>query len=388
MPRALAARALALTMQKDPDLVVAEIVLRDVLAKDPNMVDALNWLAGALRAQGKHAEADSTLEKAARLDPLHGAIAVNVASASARRGDFETAERRLLRLLELPQPGFAPYWVLEVHYRRVGRLRDMNVLSRQQLLAVDHERYYGLIDSYALLGLWDQSSYWAERMKADDPEYLWAKFASSFVPWYRGRYREALDEWDKVLDGMGSTLADMPRMGALMYGELQALAGDFDGAVDTLQPLVGPPKRFNYNDMHWTETPALHALAWSYQQTGLPENAQTMLESAERQLGETQRLGLLHDSYDLFFYARNALLMGDHELALERLQQAVAAGWRDYYAEVSDPRWARLRDNPDYQALMAEVKADVDRQRAEVERIDASEDLPAQLDQAQAARRR
>jgi tetratricopeptide (TPR) repeat protein len=327
------------------------------------------------------------MEKAARLDPLHAAVALNVAGASARKGDFETAERRLLRLLELPQPGFGSYWILENHYRRVGRLGDMNALSKQQALAVDNEIYFGLIDSYALLGLWEQSSYWAERMKAEAPEYLWAKFASSFVPWYRGRYQEALDEWDKALDGMGKTLAEMPRMGAFMYGELQALAGDFDGAIETLQPLVGPPKRFNYNDMHWSETPALHGLAWSYQQTGLPEKAQSMLESLEQQLGETERLGQLHESQHLFFFARNALLMGDHELALKRLQQAVAAGWRDYHGEVSDPRWAGLRENPDYQALMAEVKTDVDRQRAEVERIDAGEDFPVLLDQARTARR-
>jgi hypothetical protein len=36
---------------------------------------------------------------------------------------------------------------------------------------------------------------------------------------------------------------------------------------------------------------------------------------------------------------------------------------------------------------MAEVKADLDRQRAEVERIDAEEDFPSKLDAALAARR-
>jgi hypothetical protein len=36
---------------------------------------------------------------------------------------------------------------------------------------------------------------------------------------------------------------------------------------------------------------------------------------------------------------------------------------------------------------MAQVKADVDRQRAEVERIDAEEDFAAKFDQVQAARK-
>jgi hypothetical protein len=80
--------------------------------------------------------------------------------------------------------------------------------------------------------------------------------------------------------------------------------------------------------------------------------------------------------------------MGNDDLALERLEQAVEAGWRQYYINMHDPRWSTLTDDPRYQALMAEVKADVDRQRAEVERIDAQEDFPALLDQVRAARDR
>ena len=69
---------------------------------------------------------------------------------------------------------------------------------------------------------------------------------------------------------------------------------------------------------------------------------------------------------------------------LDRLERALRAGWRQYYVMRHDPRWAALADNPRYRALMAEVKADVDRQRAEVERIDAEEDFPALLDQVRA----
>ena len=52
-----------------------------------------------------------------------------------------------------------------------------------------------------------------------------------------------------------------------------------------------------------------------------------------------------------------------------------------------NPIWAPLADNPRYQALLAEVKADVDRQRAEVMRIDAEQDFPALLDRMRAQQR-
>ena len=67
----------------------------------------------------------------------------------------------------------------------------------------------------------------------------------------------------------------------------------------------------------------------------------------------------MHKSDILFFFALNTMLMGDHDLALDRFEMAVAAGWRDYYIHHHDPRWAAFKDNPRYQALMGEVKADV-----------------------------
>ena len=119
---------------------------------------------------------------------------------------------------------------------------------------------------------------------------------------------------------------------------------------------------------------------------GVPDKARALLESLDRDLHELRRNGLLHESAALYFFARNSLLMGQHDLALERLEQAFAAGWRDYYAHLADPRWAVLTEDPRHQALMVEVKADLDRQRIEVERIDAAEDFPAKLDRARASR--
>jgi hypothetical protein len=52
----------------------------------------------------------------------------------------------------------------------------------------------------------------------------------------------------------------------------------------------------------------------------------------------------------------------------------------------NDPYWASLESDPRYRALIATVKADVDRQRAEVERIDATDDFMARIDAALAAR--
>jgi hypothetical protein len=131
---------------------------------------------------------------------------------------------------------------------------------------------------------------------------------------------------------------------------------------------------------------ALHALAWSYMEEGAAEKGRSVLHSLDRELHDLRRRGVLHRSEDLYFFARNSLLLGEEDLALERLEKAIAAGWRNYYFHLADPRWAALRDDPRHQALLAEVKADLDRQRAEVERIDAEEDFPAKLDRVRSSR--
>jgi tetratricopeptide (TPR) repeat protein len=287
--------------------------------------------------------------------------------------------------LEIPQPAFNTYQTLRDFYWHTGRFVDMNAVAKRQVLTLGRH-YMGLSFSYALMGLWDQASYWDARTMVDT-NWFWAKFfGPTSVPYLQGRYRDSLVEWDKALTTAGTTLSEMPHLVTWLYGDTQALAGDFGGAIRNMEPLIGTARPISLAELEAFERDALHSLIWSYQQIGMPDRARPLLESLERQLEEKQGLGLLHMSNDLFFYARNALLMGEKDLALERLEQAVEAGWRDYYVQQNDPRWTPVAEDPRYQALMAEVKADVDRQRAEVERIDAEEDFVAWLDAARAER--
>ncbi len=73
-------------------------------------------------------------------------------------------------------------------------------------------------------------------------------------------------------------------------------------------------------------------------------------------------------------------------MALDWLERAVAAGWRDYYLRQNDPYWASLADDPRFRAQMEIVRKDIERQRAEIARIDAAEDFVAKVDAAMSAR--
>jgi TolB-like protein/Flp pilus assembly protein TadD len=367
LPRALAARGLLLL---DSDLEGAEEVLRQVLAEDPNMVDAINWLSSALAGQGKVDEAMEWFQRALRIDPMHPAIAANLADGYLDGGQVVKAETILLRLGELPEPnGMVLSHLIEL-YRLTGRFAQM--LRHAERLALDPffsgpfraYRYGVLAESYALLNDWEQVEHWAAQGLAPAPEKgsfersFWIRLHSEPDLW-RGRYMEAVEKHRGVMAAEGVPPEEME----LHYGVILALAGDHAAAQEVLAAVEITPDEFSDSQ----KLAAGQTLAWSYSVTDQVVKARPLLEEIDRRMAGIEASGRWRRSDGLYSYALNAVLMGNQDVALERLRRAVEAGWRDYYIHHHDPRWDALKADADYQALMADVKADVDRQRAEIE---------------------
>jgi len=377
LPRALAARGLLLNQQPDPDYAAAESVLRKVLETEPNMVDALNWMSTAVGQQGRNDESLAYLERALRIDPIHGVIGGNVAMNLEQRGEVERAEAILLRFIDLPNPTWGAIWRLAELYLATGRLVDENAMYKR-LALTGLVPDTGLALNYALLDLPDRARYWAERVERESQLELWAIVTRPLTLSWLGRYAEAVDAYRENLATRGMTLSDLTPWLESHMGRLQALAGDHVGAVATLAPLLTDSGADG--DFDDEEVEARWALAWSYVQLGAPDRAEQLLRPLKDRQQKMREQGLAHSSNALFATAQTALQLGAETLALDRFEAAVRAGWRQYYKYHHNPIWSTVADNPRYQALMAEVKADVDRQRAEVERIDAEEDFPALLD--------
>jgi len=65
--------------------------------------------------------------------------------------------------------------------------------------------------------------------------------------------------------------------------------------------------------------------------------------------------------------------------AAAALEDAFDAGWRDYYRSRNHPVWREAFRSPEFEPVMAKVKADLDRQRRLVEQADAKDDFRAEF---------
>jgi TolB-like protein len=382
-----AAQALLLMYREPHAIHEQEALLRRSLATDPNQADTLNWLSLVLERQGQHAEAAEALDRAARIDPLSPTINSNLAWREMRSGRFDDAERRLLRLLETPQPLIPVIIRLIELNSSTGRLeRNVEVGKRVMLLLIPHTGraggHFGLVQAYAELGMREHAEYWRAHYDREHPRiFLGRVFNIQNLALTSGQldYEEALQRYYAALEAAGMTKEQAPESTRQTYGVLQSLAGNHSAAIDILAPLVDV-------DAPQPETVVgslvSQALAWAYLQRGETDRAARLLERLERVFADLEERGQLHLGNDRADFALNALLLGDAPRALDLLEQAEKTGWRRYYATLRDPRWDGLREEPRFRAIMARVRADIDLQRARVEALEAEDDFEARLDAA------
>jgi TolB-like protein/DNA-binding winged helix-turn-helix (wHTH) protein/Tfp pilus assembly protein PilF len=376
LARALAAQSLLLNYRDFSAWADGggERILREALLSDPTLVDARAWLAKAVRIQeGRTAEAHRELEKAVPLDPLSPRVNFDLARYESYRGDFAAAEARLLRLMELPRPADIIYWGLWRLYVDSGRMAQAMAITQQyhrddagQGSASVGLPYSFVRDTYALVGAWERAEQWQDHFEREYPDNPLLRFDRASILVLQGRHQEALGLMRDTLAAHNLDVDALFFNFAMDLAYVLAVNGAYEESIRILEAL----------DLPITVTEGIKAhqwLAWTHQQAGQSARAAELLGILDHQFMLLQAEGYLRSPETIALHALNALLSGDAPIAVERLQQAVDAGWRDYYRAMHDPRWAPLRENPRFVALMAVVKQDLDLQRAEIEQMNAME---------------
>jgi tetratricopeptide (TPR) repeat protein len=358
--------------QERGDREGAEAAYRRAVQLSPNYVTALDWYGQLLLALGHADEALTLHRRAADLDPLSATNFENIGTDLSHMGRSEEALLWFEKALKL-DPGYAVgYAAIADHYQfAVGQLDEAFVWLAKGTSLDSGDPVNPAFMGWLFLDLGDLSKaeYWVSRSIELGPEGNWPNIALGLLHLYRND-EAALDYGREVLE------KSRPRRSALLllrdhelragrYAEARAL---YEKSFPEL--LTDDPKVDVRNFFH-----AIN-LALVLSKTGEQEQADRLLDRSFQQIQTISRLAF--NGYwidDVKIHA----LKGDKRKALSALREAIDEGWRSlwWYLLKQDPNLESLHDEPEFQAMVAEIEADMAEQLARVHEMQRSGELTA-----------
>jgi len=383
--------ALGLMLMAENRLAQSALSYRKALELDASLGFAYNTLAMALQRMGRHDEAQSTNQKGAAVDPLNPPLVANASNFESNAGNFDRAEQLLLRLTNLPQPPPLAFSSLDSLYDTWGQFaKGIANSKRFTRLHVSKDETFPLETlawAYGNLGMTEDADYWAGLALDNEPNGLDTLDFTFNLLRTRSANSELGAELLRLVDQTEfrvgehhpSTLAQFGLVNIqlgnfekgsqqLEYG-LRLFQADFNatelGSSFDIAAIRGDPTDWIY---------VTHILVNAWQQLGQSDEADTILQALTDRFGLEDRV--LHQA-----------LLGNTEGALHILQTMTGSGWSTYYGPgkyyeiINDPVWADTITAPEFQALLGEMKVEVDRQRAIVEAADAEHDFLAEMEE-------
>ena len=360
---------------KTGEYAEAEAAHLRAIELDPNYATTYHWYGDLLITYlHRFEEAVPLLERAREIDPLSPSINVTLGEAYAGLGRFDEAKRLYLKTIEIEPAYPSSYGKTGDLYRYVyGRL-DEAVRWRQRAAAKDPGSLVSLTTLgriYLDLGDDAQAEYWIDRAASLEPEHSRPIRALMALHRYRGEQTEALQAARRLLavsPGDNAALETFVSYG--LYEEaIRLFAPSYPDLSCDGEPVVS---RFSFR-------PAIN-LSLARQETGDRDCASILLDKALELTQTMPRLGFWgYGIADVELYARQ----GETRQALAALRRAIDEGWRTSWWSHGEqgPHTVSLQDDPEFKAMMEEVKADLATQLTRVREMDSRGDLAAAIDQ-------
>jgi tetratricopeptide (TPR) repeat protein len=218
------------------------------------------------------------------------------------------------------------------------------------------------------LGDPDRAEYWIKRTIELGPESFPSNLAMQLLALYRGDEAAALEHGRKAfaiwpLDPPALTLLRDQEVRAGRYTEARALYEEhFPELLSKRDPEVDLR---NYR--------AAINLALILSRTGEQEQADLLLNRSLQQVQRRPRLGSRgYGITDVQVYA----LREETQKALSALREAIDEGWREgWWWRLRRPDLESLHDEPEFQAMVAEIEADMAAQLARVREMERNGEL-------------
>jgi len=345
-------------------------LLERAVAMSPNSGDVLFMMAAGLSNQGRPEEALLYFEKALGIDPLAHEERVTYALALHRLGRFAETEAQLLKVIEFdPQRAYS-HLELGNLYWETGRLAEAVSLVRRALaLNPDGLGYAGILGRIHLdLGDVATAEHLISRIVTINPEAGQSLVGQMLLYAYAGDIEAAANMAASV---PGRYFLDLSlfvqRNADLAAGRAQAASARYQKRF---------PKLFS-DDLprfDWRNYRAAIDLYLVLQATGEPERARALLERCQSDISSMPIAGEYgKELADAEIFA----LLGDTDRALRALKKAFANGsrMRWWLWTERNPNLDSIRDEPEFHALIQEVKADMAAQLEQVRELERRGEL-------------
>ena len=372
---AYATLALSATYLGDPD--AANAAFQRALEIDPNYVSTHHWYSNFLRDYGHYDAGMKQIRDAIRLDPLSAVLHVNLGTVLYELGRPEEALAQFKKTIEMDVDIPLPYWCIAgIYWTHFGQLDEALIWFKQAL-----ERNPGNARITALIGLLyldlggeSEAEHWINTSLELQADGIFSNWAKEMLLLSQGESTQATNYAGKVLKqkpDWAISLADLRNQDLLM-----GLATDASARYEKQFPMLfqdDDPKidRFNVD--------AAINLGLVMTSLGRPARAQLLLDRS-LDYAESTSMPRLHwypVAYGIPQQVQIYALQGKTEKALEALRKAVDHGWRGlwWYWLEHDPNLDSIRDEPEFQAMVVEIKADMVAQLVRVRMMEASGEL-------------
>ena len=367
--------ALAVVLEIQGDSAGAMLAIERALKLDPNNADAVFRYADLLHDTGHIEQSLLEWEKAAQLDPLSPVMNDAYAWTLAEVGRFDEALSRYRRVDDIdPRYPGAAVSIGTIYGLAYGRLDLANLWYRKALALDPGNPWLPAILGLVFLELDDDETAenWINRSLRQAPQHPWANGAMTMLQSYRGDpelLRKYAEEVFKITPRwrMGTALSH-GRVPDLRDGKYEEILERYESSFPELFGDTPDVNSITYR-------PAID-VAGLLLLSGEATRAADLLADCEKQISETIRVGFLgYWVSDVQILA----LQGKTDEAMTALRQAIDQGWRtDWrYFFYIDPNLDSIRDQPEFQVLLRQIKQDMAAQLERTHEMEANGEIMA-----------
>ncbi len=390
------------------------------------VADSLHLLVayGDQRMRETFAERQEAINRALEIDATSGEAWLSLAQLRVDQGMFEQAEEYFTRSISLaPGYGQAHHWyalhllrsgraeealppirkaieldplsptvngVLAQILRQVGRVEEALAVQRK-LISLEPEyvpNYVGLGNDLAQLGKLDAAAYWTASAATLSPENLGIRGSECFRHLSLGMIQSARE----CRELLKSDFPDTP--GIDVWPEMRHFHGEYATLVDELEawmaraPEPGPIYQLAYAHLLNGDIARARELFSKILPTFMGDEPVTLTSFnlwpatlsgvVLYHSGEIERANYLFDEVLQLIktmhrtrgsgYGGNDIVIhmtrGDNSRAIAALRDAIDSGWRLGWWRLRGPGFEAVEQEPEWQALIAELEADIDGQRS------------------------